>query len=93
MPLRQRSKPASNGILRTNLIKSFLLPWDDTEAVEGKICTMLRMEYKMIGTDRSQPRLNEPEPAKPQVDPEVSEVMHMLNALQSRGSKTGNSNH
>lgn len=54
---------------------------------------MLRMEYKMIGTDRSQPRLNEPEPAKPQVDPEVSEVMHMLNALQSRGSKTGNSNH
>ncbi len=54
---------------------------------------MLRMEYAMTGTDRPQTRPSDAETEKPQVDPEVSEVMHMLNALQSRSTKTGDSNH
>ena len=54
---------------------------------------MLRMEYAMTGTDRSQSAQSNAETEKPQVDPEVTEVMHMLKALQTRGVKTGGSNH
>ena len=47
---------------------------------------MLRMEYAAANTDRSQPQ---PRPGpdaseKPQVSPELKEVLHMLDVLQSR---------
>ena len=46
--------------------------------------SMLRMEYALASADKRQPLSDVRAPEKPQVSPELKEVLHMLDALQNR---------
>ena len=53
---------------------------------------MVRMEYALAESDDHQPRKPQPQENTQQVSPEVSEVLHMLDALQTIKRKPGSEN-